>query len=259
MFLKKAKDSILKPLNRDAAGNFYRRPSSRNPLEIGLRPCTPKTKLVIRDFKENVLDYGPQHYSFHRIRDTDEHINALKKEFSGKSYLEFFHAATITFIRRRLNLRHCLSNFKKIWNKESEFMCSRLDSRWLVSACDTIIDHFKEKDEVATALAGTLFMNTIKLYETERLVQQKVREFDEIFQTVDRVPLFDGMSAYIVGYEDGMFRKLVIRTLTHSNSRIASPILKELIKRANTHDTVFKRLDDQHDKKINALIKHLLP
>ena len=101
--------------------------------------------------------------SFGRKSELNAHIDMLRKEFSGKTYLEFFHAATTCFIRRRLNLDHCLANFRQIWQEESVFMCEHLDTRWLVSACDTIIDHFEDPNEVAVAIGGTLFMNTCKL------------------------------------------------------------------------------------------------
>jgi hypothetical protein len=89
-------------------------------------------------------------------------------------------------------------------------LCSNLDARWLVSACDTIIDHFNEPDEIATAIAGSMFMNTVKLYETERLTQATVRSFDEVFKDGSRVPLCDGMSAFVVGGGD-MVKNLVRR------------------------------------------------
>lgn len=138
-----------------------------------------------------------------------------------------------------------MANFRRIWAEEGEFLCSRLDSRWLVSACDTIIDHFEERDEVATAVAGTLFMNTVKLYETERLVQQPARGFEEVLGADRRVTLFDGMAAFLVGRGD-MVRNMLDRVTRGADSPIASPILKELIRRANTHDTVFKRFRDLH-------------
>lgn len=207
--------------------------------------CTAETPLDIERFKAELVNCGPRHYSFGRKADLDAHIHMLKIEFSGKTYLEFFHAATTTFIRRRFNLDHCLGNFRRMWEEESAFMCERLDTRWLISACDTIIDHFEEPDEVATAVAGTLFMNTCKLYETERLTQEKVRDFQEVFRQTPRVALYDGMSAFVVGRGD-MVKNLLHRIEKHSNTCIASPILKELIKRANTHDTVFKRFRDKH-------------
>ena len=209
---------------------------------------TPDSLLDIQRFKTSIVDGGPQKYSFGRKTNLNAHLEMLKTEFSGKTYLEFFHAATITFIRRNLNQHHCLSNFQQIWEQESEFLCKHLDSRWLVSACDTIIDHYTDTNEVATAIAATLFMNTCKLYETERLKQKTTKEFKEvfeIFQNDSRIPLFDGMSAFVIGNGD-MIKNLLDRIFEKSKSRIASPILKELIKRANTYDTVFKRFHDVH-------------
>jgi hypothetical protein len=68
------------------------------------------------------LELGAEEYSYGRHKDLDLHLDMLKKEFSGRTYLEFFHAATITFIRRRRNLGFCLSNFRKMWNEEGGSM-----------------------------------------------------------------------------------------------------------------------------------------
>ena len=209
---------------------------------------TPDSHLDIQRFKTSIVDGVPSKYSYGRKANLNAHLEMLKTEFSGKTYLEFFHATTITFIRRNLNQKHCISNFQQIWEQESEFLCERLDSRWLVSACDTIIDHYTEADEVATAIAATLFMNTCKLYETERLKQNTTNKFlgvFEIFNKNSRIPLFDGLSAFDVVNGD-MINNLLDRISEKSKSRIASPILKELIRRANTYDTVFKRFHDVH-------------
>jgi hypothetical protein len=71
-------------------------------------------------------------------------------------------------LRRRIDLETNLARTRMLWRSEAPFLVAKLDSRWLVSACDTIIDHWHEPEERALALAGTLFANTIKLYETER-------------------------------------------------------------------------------------------
>ena len=215
--------------------------------------CTPETKLDIPSFKTKTLPRTPVRSLEQRGKEDRviRKLKNLKEEFSEKNYLEFFHAATILFIRNHLNLQHCLSNFWTIWNEEAEFMISHLNSRWLVSACDTIIDYSEDPDEVAAAMTATLFINTIKLYETERFVQPQAVSDGFDMQQVDRAMpsrqthLFDGIQGYTIGRGD-MIRNLLNRIMTHSNSRISSAILKELIRRAATHNTIFKRLREVH-------------
>ena len=219
--------------------------------------CTPETKLDIPSFKIKTLPHTPVRSLEQRRKEelVIRRLKNLKEEFSEKNYLAFFHAATIHFIRNHLNLQHCLSNFWTIWNEEAEFMISHLTSRWLVSACDTIIDHSEDPDEVATAMTATLFMNTIKLYETERFVQPQAvsdnfepQQIELSNQAVSKkIYLFDGMLIYGIG-RDNMIKNMLNRIMTHSNSRIASAILKELIRRAATHNTIFKRLREVHAK-----------
>lgn len=206
--------------------------------------CSPTTELLIEEFKQKKVEQGSGHTSFGREHELSRHIAMLKDEFSGKSYLGFFHAATIAFIRRGENLAHCLSNFNRMWAQEGEFLRAELDSRWLIAACDTIIDHGQDKQEVATAIAATLFMNTVKLYETEWLTQQKTREYDDVFATSLQVPLVDGLSAFLVGRGD-MVQNLLARVKL-ADSPVAGAILQELVARANKHDTVFSRMRKLH-------------
>lgn len=55
--------------------------------------CTPYTELNVPEFKARVLEGGPRSYSFGREADLARHVEMLRAEFSGKTYLEFFHAA----------------------------------------------------------------------------------------------------------------------------------------------------------------------
>jgi hypothetical protein len=56
-----------------------------------------------------------------------------------------------------------------MWAEEAHFLAKALNTKWLVSACDTFADHSNDDAERATALLAATMIKTIKIYETERL------------------------------------------------------------------------------------------
>lgn len=185
--------------------------------------------------------------SFGGKPDLHDHAEMLQKEFIGQSELLLYHALINVLLRRRINIESNIKRMQELWKNESLFLLEHLDTRWLVSACDTIIDHFDEPREQSLALAGTILINTIKLYETEQLVSgQKELTLEKIH---GRHELFNGVSAFCIGQGDMVFNlHKRIQLLTKSQS-IASSIVKELIRRVNQYDTVFKRFKEVHVNK----------
>lgn len=183
-------------------------------------------------------------YSFGRLEDIDGHMAMLWREFSGKPLICFLHAGLIVHLRRGLHSSMNLDRFSRLWRDFPEVLIGALDSRWLISACDTIADHASDPVERAAAVAGSLFMNTIKLYETERQAQGWPGGAYDVKR--GRVPLFDGQSAFAIGRGD-MIKNLLQRCDAALPASTAGVICRELIRRAAAHDTVFDRFRAVHD------------
>jgi hypothetical protein len=184
---------------------------------------------------------------FDRGRDQDIKKHCLKvyKNFANKSELEFFHAYLIVHIRREIEIEWCVKNFYLLWEKEITFLCNKLSSRWLVSACDTIIDHPNNTVNQALCIAGSLFINTIKLYETENLMLAD-KSYQKNDPSLMEEKLIDGLTPYAVGRGDmiiNMFRRI---NGCENKDEIGFKILKELIKRMHTHDSVYRRMAEKH-------------
>jgi hypothetical protein len=182
--------------------------------------------------------------------DLHEHACMLRDEFVGKKAILLYHALLNVRLRRQIELPDTIGRFRKVWLECRPILLSELDSRWLISACDSIIDYFEEPEERLVAMAAVVMMNTIKLYETERLACGQhlfPSQLDNpVFQWQDRYELFNGVSAYAIGRGD-MIRNMHRRVgLVLDLSTFASPILAELTRRINTYDTVYKRLRDVH-------------
>jgi len=143
--------------------------------------------------------------------------------------------------------------------------------RWLVSTCDTIIDHDKNSLEVAYATSVTLLVNTIKLYETEEVVVLQHKNILYPDESPKHINLFDGIFSYSIGGGD-MILNMMNRIIPHSkdnrtfykvlkniimklfNRSLFSPkkknishyILLEVLNRIHINNTVYRRMSNIH-------------
>ena len=200
------------------------------------------------DMKNRIIEGEAKVYSFGLKVDIDEHVAMLRQEFIGRTELELYHAVLMSLVRREVDLLLNLERVHELWSKETEFLCQNVDSRWLVSACDTMMDHWPNESDRALAAAGSLFTNTLKLYETERWATGQYDKNNEYEPVSGRVPLHDGLSGFVIGWGD-MIANLHRRIKSVcANSSPAACILFELLHRASENNTVYKRFKDVHQR-----------
>ena len=180
------------------------------------------------------------------------HMSNLRNEFNGKTELEYYHAELNVFLRRGINTKETFEKLSNLWENETDFLLKNLNTRWLISAADSFIDHDDNHLSRAFAFSAVCLVNSCKLFETERFAnntQSNVLESDKLKQlTQERVALFDGTSAFAVGTCDTL-RNMRWR-LDSMKSKLASfKILQEIFYRINTHDTVYRRMAENHTNK----------
>lgn len=213
--------------------------------------CNPEQDVDLERLKTMTVEGDVQEYSFGQKRTLDDQFAMLEREFVGRTHLEFHHAKTIVRIRRKQNLAHNVATFWKLWTTEADFLLEHLDSRWLVSACDTIVDVVDDHDEKMGAMFGAFVVNTVKLYETERHLTDRTRlgpEHYDLSVLSQRLALFDGLSGYLVNRRGNMLPNLLMRLDgVLKPDMVSHRILEELVRRLHTHDTVFRRFTQYDD------------
>ncbi len=169
----------------------------------------------------------------------------VRQEFVGRTEIEYAHAVMIVLLRRGVTKDRSWKRFQQMWKESGPLLLQRLNTRWLVSACDTIADHSSDRAERALGLAGSLLMNTVKLYETE--IWMKASEAEGY----ERVPeggmtLFDGVTPFMVGAGD-MVANLNARLKSMCEKpTVASNIVNEMFRRLHVNNTVFQRFQMLH-------------
>lgn len=181
----------------------------------------------------------------------DEKLRALTEELDGRTRIEFLHAALIVLIRRQVRLSAAKDVFFDLWESETDFLCKHLTLRWLVSACDTICDHPRSATEATTAIAASMLVNTIKLYETERLALRSLDLSQPQFEALHakRVDLFDGLTTFRVGRGNAI-RNLVKRLekISKADETLVSRIFFAAVERLLHGETVFLRFRRLHTR-----------
>lgn len=207
------------------------------------------------DFKElknkkiENVDFSYTHGSKTKIAD---HLQDLKNEFSGKSELEYYHAELNVLLRRGFQTEKTFIKLNDLWEKEWRFLCKNLNTRWLISAADSFIDHDKNQISKSYAFSAVCLVNTCKIYETERfLTDTKKVEYKEDFIAKlkkERIGLFDGTSAFTIGTCDTL-RNMRWRLDSLNGDLPSLKILREIFARVNDYETAYHRLSKYHINK----------
>jgi hypothetical protein len=202
--------------------------------------------------RRTVVDTESQCYTHGSENDLQEHLNNLRKEFHGTTELEYYHAKLNVLLRRDFQTEETFRKFTELWDAEHDFLIEHLNTRWLISAADSFIDHHSDPLTRAYAFTAVTLVNTCKVYESERFAckTQTTPPDPQQIEALqnERIPLFDGTSALVIGTDDTL-RNMYWRLDSLQENIPTSLILKELFRRVNTHETAFKRMKDQHTRK----------
>ncbi|MBB4006279.1 hypothetical protein [Allorhizobium taibaishanense] len=180
----------------------------------------------------------------------DLHLDNLRREFAGQPELLWHHARLIVLLRREFQVEQTFQQLQALWEAEAEFLCANLNLRWLVSAADSFIDHHPEAEVRARAMLVSLLVNTVKIYETERMLSVAPAPTDpqklERLQT-ELIPLFSGLSCFTIGTDDTL-RNMRWRLDTMMTDDPVGLMLKTVFDRLQVEDTAFARLKAQHHR-----------
>ncbi|WP_294033356.1 hypothetical protein [uncultured Moraxella sp.] len=206
----------------------------------------------IESMKATLITGDDTIYTYGSAKDLQTHINDLRQEFVGLPTLCHYHASLIVLIRREIDTEANFQKFKALWLAERDFLLQHLNTRWLISACDTFIDHDEDATLQAILMNANILINTIKLQETERLLCQATDiEHDDVRQRLqtERVALFDGTAAFAVGTDDSL-RNMRWRLDKVCAHHPLGQIVIEIFDRLQLaeHDTVYSRFRARHTR-----------
>ncbi|WP_201526078.1 hypothetical protein [Psychrobacter frigidicola] len=188
-----------------------------------------------------------------RTKDLEDHLDNLKHQFIGQSELCFYHATLIVLLRRNYKPEETFAEFERLWITETVYLLNHLSLRWIISACDTFIDHTTDTTRAAILMNVTTLINTLKVYETEQFLQQNPNS-EPLPLVADKVdvlyrsdlPLYEGLTYFRIGTDD---------TLKHMRSRyenfydadkLAATMLLFVFDKLQTNNSAFSTLRALH-------------
>lgn len=229
---------------------------SRHKRRIGAKNLSKQINTNFKTQKQQFVREGEIIYTHGSSDDIEEHLNALKKEFSGQSKLTFTHAKIIVLIRRNFEVKKHFKLFEQLWQQEKDFLLKNLNTRWLTAAADTFADYSEDSAIQGLSIACACLLNTVKIQESERFLtsaqnndknDKNNKEKQTRLDNEERFPLFDGTSVFKFGTDDTL-RNMRWRIDKISKMNVAGEILLEIFKRLQKFDTVYKRTKDRHTR-----------
>lgn len=186
-----------------------------------------------------------------RLKNLSAHLNKVKIEFIDKPEICFYHATLVVLLRRGYKSKETFEEFEKLWETESDFLLNNLSLRWIVSACDTFVDHSPNPLRSAILLNVSTLINTLKTYETEKFLRG--------FETVDDIneknvealylkhlELYQGLTYFRIGTDDTL-RNMRTRYEAFQNlDQIAASILLFVFEKIQNSQTAFALIRSLH-------------
>lgn len=206
----------------------------------------------IQALKNTIISGEGITYTYGSSKDVNEHIRNLKDEFIGQPELAYHHAKLIVLIRRDYKAKEHFAQFNALWEAEADFLCQYLNTRWLISACDTFIDHSDDPLLKATVLNANVLINTLKLSESERfLIASENNQIDEArkqrLQT-ERLALFDGTSGFAVGTDDSLRNMRWRIDDVAKQHELGGKILLQVFENIQQHNNLYGRFRQLHTR-----------
>lgn len=188
-----------------------------------------------------------------RIKDLEKHLDNLKHQFIGQSELCFYHATLVVLLRRGYKPKKIFFEFESLWTRETDYLLNSLSLRWIVSACDTFIDHSTDRIRAAILMNVITLVNTLKVYETQQYLQRQSSKtsYSLVPEKVDslysaHLPLFDGLAYFRIGADDTLKNMRNRYNQFSETDKLATTILLSFFDQLQTTDSGFSTMKNLH-------------
>jgi len=185
--------------------------------------------------------------------DLESHLNNLKYQSIGESELCFYHNTLVILIRRKYKIDKTFTEFERLWEAESDYLLEHLSLRWIVSACDTFIDHSNDTHRAAILMNVVTLINTLRTYETKNFLQLPANaesmpllsEKTDMLYSGD-LPLYDGLTYFRIGTDDSLRNMRKRYNKFQKVDKLATSILLSVFEKLQHIDSAFATLRALH-------------
>lgn len=205
--------------------------------------------------KNNIIEGEKiEQYESEAFGDLTKHMTHLRTSFQGQPEILFYHAKLIVMIRREYKVDQHFKAFCKLWQEQSDFLLKNLNLRWIISACDTFIDHSEDDTLKALCFAVVWQVNTLNMYESERHYWN-TNQLDYTDYKGNKIPqgslhllLFDGLEGILPERGDTLRNMRWRMNNMAKLNPIGGAIMLEVFNRLNHRYSVYSRFKPLHKK-----------
>jgi len=188
-----------------------------------------------------------------KSKDLESHLNNLKHQMVGHSELYFYHNTLVILLRRKYKRDKTFAEFERLWAAESEYLLEHLSIRWIVSACDTFIDHSTDITRATILMNVITLINTLRTYETKNFLQLPIdtdpspvlNDKSDMLYKGD-LPLYDGLTYFRIGTDDSLRNMRKRYRKFYKADELATTILLSVFEKLQNNDSAFSILRQLH-------------
>lgn len=186
-----------------------------------------------------------------RLKDLSAHLNKVKIEFIDKPEICFYHATLVVLLRRGYKSKETFKEFERLWETECDFLLSNLSLRWIVSACDTFIDHSPNPLRSAILMNVSTLINTLKIYETEKFLRgfeaiDDINEKNVEALYLKHLALYQGLTYFRIGTDDTLRNMRTRYEAFKDLDQLATSILLFVFEQIQNSQTAFSLMKSLH-------------
>lgn len=188
-----------------------------------------------------------------RTKNLTAHLEDLKHQFIGQSELCFYHATLVVLLRRNYKPKEIFAEFEQLWVAETDYLLEHLSLRWIVSACDTFVDHSTDMMRAAILMNTTTLVTTLRVYETKQFLQRPsnseflplVDDNIDAFHRSD-IPLYDGLTYFRVGSDDSLKNMRNRYKSFYGSDKLATTMLLSVFDKLQKSNSAFSTMRSLH-------------
>lgn len=188
-----------------------------------------------------------------RTKNLESHLDNLKHQFIDQSELCFYHATLVVLLRRNYKPDETFAEFETLWTTQTDYLLQNLSLRWIVSACDTFIDHSTDKTKTAILMNVVTLINTLRVYETQQFLQLAhhseslslvATQVDTLYQ--GDLSLYDGLTYFRIGTDDTLKHMRSRYESFHNTDKLATTMLLSVFDKLQDNNSAFSTLRALH-------------
>ena len=188
-----------------------------------------------------------------RTKNLESHLDNLKHQFIDQSELCFYHANLVVLLRRNYKTEVTFTEFETLWNTETDYLLKHLSLRWIISACDTFIDHTTDTIRAAILMNVVTLMNTLRVYETKNFLQLN-HESESLTLVTNKVDmlyqgdlsLYDGLTYFRIGTDDTLKHMRRRYENFYDTDKLATTMLLSVFDKLQANNSAFSTLRALH-------------